>query len=449
MEEDDFGLAPTAPAPALVSLLPFSPSVSPSPRRLSSNFTQPSRPVRAARQLAWVDLRGRLVGAEECSSARAIGSGLRREEAVAWELFSPIHRILIVAVIAVAATESKKNHRIMQLNKSVQTRDQVLLSMQQKLDSLCEQVNSIKDQPDMLLIKNVLLPSSEVFASDKLKLVGCGCRLCDQHLGLSNDLMDNLVSKTSSEDEIFKYKMEAEQEERRMSDLSWISSVTSSIEIQSTSEQDICNLKRQCEERDATIKELSAFVHSSNIAGSKRISELEDIIRRKNSTIIKLKKDLVTLEQKVVQLSRLRRPSFSATSPKSRQIPLLADNLLYDMDSTTSPSSSSDSDCAPENSRQPPVAKIQEIPAHNSDFVSRRIQKSARAKTSGSLVMPTDWHTKSRPSSPLQEKMMNQTSDAVSSFKPKQLLPPNGGVTKSRRRAQIRSNDVVPQKKWV
>ena len=67
--------------------------------------------------------------------------------------------------------------------------DQVLLSMQQKLDSLCEQVNSIKDQPDMLLIKNVLLPSSEVFASDKLKLVGCGCRLCDQHLGLSNDLM--------------------------------------------------------------------------------------------------------------------------------------------------------------------------------------------------------------------------------------------------------------------
>lgn len=119
------------------------------------------------------------------------------------------------------------------------------------------------------------------------------------------------------------------------------------------------------------------------------------------------------------------------------------------MDSTTSPSSSSDSDCAPENSRQPPVAKIQEIPAHNSDFVSRRIQKSARAKTSGSLVMPTDWHTKSRPSSPLQEKMMNQTSDAVSSFKPKQLLPPNGGVTKSRRRAQIRSNDVVPQKKWV
>ena len=88
----------------------------------------------------------------------------------------------------------------------------MLLSMQLKLDSLCEQVNNIKDQPDMLLIKNVLLPSSEVFASDKLKLVGCGCRLHDQHLGLSNDLMDNLVSKASSEDEIFKYKMEAEME---------------------------------------------------------------------------------------------------------------------------------------------------------------------------------------------------------------------------------------------
>ena len=65
--------------------------------------------------------------------------------------------------------------------------------------------------------------------------------------------MDSLINKTSSEDEIFKCKVEAELEERRMSYLSWYSIVTSSMEIQSNLEQDIYNLKRQCEENDATI----------------------------------------------------------------------------------------------------------------------------------------------------------------------------------------------------
>ena len=155
----------------------------------------------------------------------------------------------------------------------------------------------------------------------------------------------------------------------------------------------------------------------------------------------------------VFQECRLLRSSSSTTSPKSMRSPVLADNLLYDMDSTTSPSSS-DSDGAPKNrSRQPPVANIQEIPAQNSDFASRRNQKSAPAKTSSSLMMPTDdRRLKSRPSSPLQEMTMNQASDAVSSsFKPRQLLPPSGDIKKSssRRRAQNRSNDVVPQKRWV
>lgn len=34
-------------------------------------------------------------------------------------------------------------------------------------------------------------------------------------------------------------------------------------------EQDIYNLKRDCEEKDATIKELSTLLHSSDVAGSK------------------------------------------------------------------------------------------------------------------------------------------------------------------------------------
>lgn len=34
-------------------------------------------------------------------------------------------------------------------------------------------------------------------------------------------------------------------------------------------DQDICNLKRECEEKDATIKELTGILQSNNMAGSK------------------------------------------------------------------------------------------------------------------------------------------------------------------------------------
>lgn len=33
--------------------------------------------------------------------------------------------------------------------------------------------------------------------------------------------------------------------------------------------QDVYDLKKECEEKDATIKELSAYLHSSEAAGSK------------------------------------------------------------------------------------------------------------------------------------------------------------------------------------
>ncbi|MCH99341.1 hypothetical protein A2U01_0020353, partial [Trifolium medium] len=108
-------------------------------------------------------------------------------------------------------------------------------------------------------------------------------------------------------------------------------------------EQDIYNLKRDCEEKETTIKELTTLLNSSEVANSKRVAELEDIIRRKNTSISKLKKDLVVLEQKVMQLTRLRRPSFSASVSNEIQLPQMRDNLIYDMESSTSPSSS-DSD---------------------------------------------------------------------------------------------------------
>lgn len=124
MEEADhdyFGFGSEA-APSIVSLAPFFPIPLRSTRRLSSSFTEPRRPVPAARQLAWLSLEGRLVNAEVASSARAIGGGLSPDVAVAWELFSPIERFLIVAVIGVAVAESKKNGQICQLKKSVELR---------------------------------------------------------------------------------------------------------------------------------------------------------------------------------------------------------------------------------------------------------------------------------------------------------------------------------------
>ncbi|XP_052184373.1 uncharacterized protein LOC127796328 [Diospyros lotus] len=442
---------PPPSSPAVVMLTPFSAYVSPSPRRLSSRFIHLNRPVRAAARrldLAWVSLQGRLVGAEEATSARTLrggGGSLAPEEAMAWEMFSPIQRVLIVAVIAVAAVNSKKNSQIYRLTKSVELRDQVLSSMQEKLDKLCEQVNYFKDQQGTW--------DDNMFGFEKVKSVPCGCQPCKHHQHLLNDPMDNHANESFSGKDMFKYKIhlcDVEPEERRMSDLSdWAPSVTSSVDIQLNPlaiEQDINNLKKECEEKDATIKELSTFIHSSELAGSKRIAELEDIIRRKNVRITKLKKDMLVLEQKVVQLTRLQRPS-SASSSNSMQLPVMADNLLYDMDSTTS-SSSSDSDCPARNRPQAPVSKSQENCTPNGSVTPRRKEKiSERTKTSGFLLKSTDKQQKSRPVSPLKEKPINETPDPISSLRHMQLILAGGNV--KHRRREIGSKVATPQKRWL
>lgn len=110
--------------PSLVSLSPFTSSASPSLRRVLTCFTQPSKPVRAKRQLAWLSLQGRLVGADEASSAKTIDKKgvFGVEEAETWDIFTPIQRVLIVAVVAAAAMNSKKNRQILELGKSVELR---------------------------------------------------------------------------------------------------------------------------------------------------------------------------------------------------------------------------------------------------------------------------------------------------------------------------------------
>ncbi|KDP20188.1 hypothetical protein JCGZ_07908 [Jatropha curcas] len=452
-----------APPPSVVSLSPFSSVPSPSSRRLSSHFT-PSRPVPSARKLAWLSLQGRLVNAEEASSAEAIGGGLSREQTIAWELFSPVQRFLIVAVIGVAVAESKKNRIILRLSKSVELRDQVLSGMQQKLDDLCEQLNSIKNhsraEANTLLNENVESLSSNVFGCARIKFVDCGCWHCDHHQNLFAGLMDNSVEKLSQGDEVFEYKVPlvngADQEERRMSDLSdWASSVTSSADIQMNSSSvdlDISNLKRENEEKDATIKELSSILQSTNMAGSKRTAELEDIIRRKNTIITKLKKDIMVLEQKLVHFTRIRRPSSSPPISHSWHFPLMMENIVYDMDSSTSPSSS-DSDSSPVNRPKTTDTKnqftpVQETPLQSSDSAPATKGKSTSATASSSLAKLTEQHMESRSATPLKEISTNQKFRSLSSLRLKQLSA-NGEFKKIRRRSQTACSDAAPKKRWM
>ncbi|KAL3850094.1 hypothetical protein ACJIZ3_011976 [Penstemon smallii] len=444
--EDEESVFSSILPPSLVSLTPFSnSSVSPSPRRLSSCFTQPNKPVRAKRQLAWVSLQGRLVGAEEASSAKTIdrNGALSPKEAAAWELFTPIQRVLTVAVASAAATNSNKNKQILKLQKSVELRDQVLSSMQQKLDNLCEQVNYFKDQPEILTANDVSVA----------KMGDCGCKPCMPHTLPPNYVMDNSSAKGSHGDEVLKYKSSpptvAEPEERRMSDLSdWAPSVTSSFDSQLDTlsiEHDIISLQKECEEKDATIKELSDFLRSSEVLGSKRIAELEDIVRRKNMIINKLRKDMLVLEQKVINLTRLGRPSFSAASSNAKPLPLMADNVLYDMDSTTSPSSS-DSDS--------PRGKQIQIPAYQSPSVSVQIiEKDKKADQKPGQVKSstcTEQHQRSCESSksPLKERSMNQTPNSVPALKSKHTST-TSGENRTRRRPPVRSKELTAPKRWA
>uniref|UniRef100_A0A803NBX2 Uncharacterized protein n=1 Tax=Chenopodium quinoa TaxID=63459 RepID=A0A803NBX2_CHEQI len=224
----------------LVSFSP-TPSSTLNNRRLSSQFSKPSSPIRAGstkkKTLAWVSLQGRLVGADEATSAQAIGGGLSREEA-----------------------------------------DDILMSMQQKLDDLCEQMNSMKDQPQAIVdssaSKIMEFSSRRSSLASKSDSMCTDCWFCDQRRAELNDVSGNSLVKAASCDEMFKNRLsisnEAEQEERRMSDLSdWASSVTSVADLQLNNlaiEQDTYNLKRECEEKDAAIKDFSSFIRSKMLS---------------------------------------------------------------------------------------------------------------------------------------------------------------------------------------
>lgn len=406
-EEINFRGSSFAPPP-WISLSPFPPQASPSPRRLFSSFTPPTRPVRAAKQLAWVSLHGRIVGAEEASSSKGIGGGLNSEEAAAWELFSPMHRVLIVAVIAVAAANSKKNKQIIQLKKSVEIRDQVLLGMQEKLENICKQVNCFKDQPD--------ISSYNFMFSD------CGCRLCGNHQLPSESKEANSSVKAVNDKAMIKCKIllenDTEPEERRMSDLSdWAPSVSSTVDGQWNTTSIEQDLYKELEDKDAIINELSSFLNTPESLGSKRISELEDIIRRKNLMITKLRKDMLVLEQKVIHLTRLKRASTSKSNLSSRKLPTMTDNLVYDMDNTTSPSSS-DSDTSTKKHQvsmlknEDQVLSVKINNDQNNSSSSRAKLKTKQPNSADHMVKATKRPPK--PVSPLRERSVNQQVHSLS-----------------------------------
>ncbi|XP_004486945.1 uncharacterized protein [Cicer arietinum] len=333
-------------------------------------------------------------------------------------------------------------------------KDQVLSSMQQKLDNLCEQLNSSKENTvtavNKLSTKDEELLLDETFGSEKIKFVDCGCWHCEEHSSFCDELMGASSRRASSANEVLQYKTpfsNEEQEERRMSDLSDLaSSITSAADIQLNSlavEHEVYNLKRDCEEKETTIQELTTLLNSSEIANSKRVSELEDIIRRKNSTISKLKKDTVVLEQKVMQLSRLRRPSFSASVPNATQLPQLRDNLIYDMDSTTSPSSS-DSDSSPVNNAQNIPGDVIELNQSSSSTIDHESDPAKILNSSRRLIGQP---SKFRSISPLQVPTYRK-SNAASSSSQKQLSP-RADLKKSRRRSLNGTKSSSAQKRWV
>lgn len=68
----------------------------------------------------------------------------------------------------------------------------MLSSMQQKLDSLFEQVNYVRDHSsgrgEMAFTKNLESSCNDAFVSDNITFVDCGCWFCDQHRVLYNGL---------------------------------------------------------------------------------------------------------------------------------------------------------------------------------------------------------------------------------------------------------------------
>ncbi|XP_052167338.1 uncharacterized protein LOC127784186 [Oryza glaberrima] len=433
-------------------------SSSSTPRRrcaaLTSRFREPASP----RRHAWVSLQGRLVGAEEATSAASAAPGLPPDEAVAWELFSPLHRVLLVATVAAASSRSHEARRIEQLQRSIHIRDEVLQSMQQKLDDLFDEMNSLQQQ----YVKCNTFISSE---QGKSELVGSkkvgdydGARCCacakpeiaatphkTKDICGMDDAKSDVVDRSSVS--------HMDHEERRMSDLSdfcWsvVSSVDNHVngdnQLSSlAAEQELYNLQKECEEKDAIIKELAATAHTSSTADAKRIAELQEILKRKNMVISKLKKDMSALKQMVVELTRAKRTSSVNLSTSCSELPVMSSNVLYDMSSTSPSSSDSESPVAPRECLDDHL-KVDDGIAGDSEYKgsSRFSMESACFPTKNSSA------GKLRSTSPLKENRIDPNVETSLVGRQKQRISTNGDFKRTRRQSQQDSRNRAT-KRWM
>ncbi|KAJ6414374.1 hypothetical protein OIU84_003382 [Salix udensis] len=445
-------------------------------------FVSPSSQAKAVpspRRLPWVDLQEQLVNEWEAGSDIAIGIGLNRDENVDTELFSQIQRFLVVAALGLAVAESKKNRLINHLKKSVELRDEVLSSMDQKLDNLCDQINTMNNQEQ--------IKANDAFGGDRIEFVDRGSWHCYEHQEHVAGLMGKSAVRMPGEDEVLRCKtpfgIEREPEEQQMPDFSDWGSTGSAEEIQTNTfavDQDMFNLKKECEEKDATKEELSTDLQS--FAGSKRIAELEDIICRKNSMIKRLKRDMVVLEEKADLSPRLRRPSYSLSISDNWELPVMVENILYDLDSSSSSDSDSSSATIQETSVQSDVLTLTtaqkpaqatasrfsvgltepkmkcrserlltEIPTKRKSIgnsSSRSNQLSAGEDIRKIRRKGGELHSKSRAEIHPKETSRNQKSAGPSTSKPEKVLA-GGDGRKIRRQTQSSSKDTAPKKRWL
>lgn len=153
----------------------------------------------------------------------------------------------------------------------------------------------------------------------------------------------------------------------------------------------------------------------------------------------------------VVQLTRLRRSStLKEELDPSKRLPFMSDNVIYDMDSTTSPSSSSDSDCSPGSRSQSPAAKPAETETVSALYASGRNQGMEMEEPSSFPVKRVDMPTYSRPATPLREISMNQKPGKSPSTMPRQLQSGSGDSRRGRAAKQTHgaSRTVAPRRRW-
>uniref|UniRef100_A0ACD5Y864 Uncharacterized protein n=1 Tax=Avena sativa TaxID=4498 RepID=A0ACD5Y864_AVESA len=442
---------PPEPPPSRVSVRPSSSS---SRRRcaLSSRFREPASP----RRHAWVSLQGRLVGAEEVASAEVAAPGLPKEEAMAWELFSPLHRVLLVATVAAASSRSHAARRIEQLQRSIHLRDEVLQSMQQKLDDLFGEMNSLQQQYvkcDSFISaekENIEWLSSNKPGHEE----GSVCCVCTraETAATTQKTKEFCGTDDAKSDVVDRSSVSlVDHEERRMSDLSdfcW--SVVSSVDTHVNgdnqlsslaAEQELYNIQKECEEKDAIIKELNAAAHTSSCADAKRIAELQDILKRKNMVISKLKKDMSALKQMVIELTRAKRASSANLNTVYSELPVMSNNVLYDMSSSSPSSSDSES----------PVTPRELLNVHLTDGTQIDCESKGSSRISvrrTSLPATKSSARNLRPTIPFKENCLNPKVETSSVGRQKQPISSNGDFKKTRRQSHQDSRNKAT-KRWM